>query len=273
MKHHPGVPQAGIGGQADIDPQVGGVGSQSGGASWRGDYHLHSSFSPDSNNTPEQIVERAIAHRLDCIAVTDHNTIAGALEVQRQAPFRVIVGCEVTSRDGHILGLFLHENLMPGRDAQSTVAQIHAQGGIAIAPHPFSRLCGRSLGRALEQNPHLFDAVEVFNSNSFITADNRRALEFARRHGIRAITGSDAHRPRGIGRNIVTMPPFGAPAQFLAALDHAHFDARYHTLPYFAAMALVDLTWRWRMRWDPEFDLKIPPPAPPLRSPLSADEC
>lgn len=180
--------------------------------SWEGlaDLHVHTNFS-DGSDSPGEVVEYALRHtRLDIIAVTDHDRIEGALlaaeHVLPGSRLAVVVGEEVSSRDGHILGLFLHEWVRPGMTAADTVAAIHAQGGIAIAAHPFWR-AGRQRGRPpfgvgsalLSEVP--FDAVETVNGGptpAMWTA-NRVASAFARQLGAAAVGGSDAHIKQALG--------------------------------------------------------------------------
>ena len=105
----------------------------------KADFHMHTHFSPDSETPPEKLVARCVEVGLSCIAVTDHNTIEGALEVERIAPFMVIVGEEVASSDGEITGLFLKEPVPKGLSPQETARRIKDQGGLVSLPHPFDR--------------------------------------------------------------------------------------------------------------------------------------
>ena len=106
----------------------------------RVDLHNHTHYSPDSILTPKQFVREARRRRLDVVAVTDHNTIRGALAVRELADFPVIIGEEVRSEDGEILGLFLSEEIPKGLSAGDTIARIKDQGGIVGVPHPFDSL-------------------------------------------------------------------------------------------------------------------------------------
>jgi predicted metal-dependent phosphoesterase TrpH len=161
------------------------------------DPHIHTTFS-DGRHTPQQVVETASRlPGLDVIAITDHDCMEGALEAQRYvdatgAQLQVILGEEVSSRDGHIVGLFLQERVPPAMRAEDTVSAIHAQGGLAIAVHPF-RLPGREgvaeLAAALP-----FDAVEILNGAP--TPRSRSANRRVARLDIRGkpvTAGSDAH--------------------------------------------------------------------------------
>src|SRR5207237_1568754 len=109
----------------------------------RADLHMHTTFS-DGWPSPTELVDHVSRRTdLDVIAVTDHDTIEGALRAADRAGSRrrlqVIVGEEVSSRDGHILALFLERRIRPGMSAAATVNAIHEQGGLAVAAHPFSR--------------------------------------------------------------------------------------------------------------------------------------
>ncbi|HVD01710.1 MAG TPA: CehA/McbA family metallohydrolase [Candidatus Dormibacteraeota bacterium] len=176
------------------------------------DLHLHTSFS-DGWPSPEEVVDHVTAAtNLDVIAVTDHDTIEGALRAAeysaRTAGVPVIVGEEVSSRQGHILGLFLERRVRPGLSAAETVDEIHRQGGIAIAAHPFwrtERMAERFRGAvhglgwlAAELD---FDAVEVENSTPGLGLANLLARRLAEGSGQAAVGGSDAHIIHAIGKS------------------------------------------------------------------------
>jgi predicted metal-dependent phosphoesterase TrpH len=177
----------------------------------RADLHIHTRKS-DGRPTVREVLEHVSQHaRLDVIAITDHDTIAGALEaakLAREYTVEVIVGEEISSREGHILGLFLHEAVRPGLNAMDTVRAIHEQGGIAIAAHPFIRAhaqipsvgrCRLGVGAALRRVP--FDGVEVINSFPSLAWANMRAQRFNSRYARSAeIGGSDAHVVEAIGK-------------------------------------------------------------------------
>lgn len=174
----------------------------------KADLHIHSIHSDGTGSIPE-IMEYVQNHTdLDVIAITDHNTLEGALyaaELAELYDFEVIVGEEVTSEDGHIIGLFLDHPIRPGMSSRDTVAAIEAQGGIAIVAHPFSNqgvfgFFGRNLF-ADAVNDWAFHALEVYNSLPFLVAANRLAAKvFAGGHGIAATGGSDAHYVQAIGK-------------------------------------------------------------------------
>ena len=194
----------------------------------RVDLHMHTHFSPDSEMSPEALVKRCLKIGLDCIAVTDHNTIEGAKEVKRIAPFTVIVGEEVGSSDGEITGLFLEEAVPRGLSPLETVKLIKEQGGLVSIPHPYDRFRSSVITpRGIEEVLPYADIVEIFNSRNSLDADNRKAVELAEEHGLLTSGVSDAHTPMELGRTYVDMPDFdGTPEDFKRALAQGTIVAR-----------------------------------------------
>ena len=197
------------------------------------DLHLHTQYSPDSVMSIENLVDRCIEVGLNCIAVTDHNTIEGALEVQRVAPFMVIIGEEIQSTAGEITGLFLKEEIPKGLEPVDTAKRIKEQGGLVSLPHPFDRFRGEVISpQALEEVLPYTDIVEVFNSRNNLEADDRKAYEFAEEHGLVASGVSDAHTSLELGRTYVEIPEFdGTPAGLKNALARGRIIAR-RTSPF-----------------------------------------
>ncbi len=185
----------------------------------RADLHSHTHFSRDGIATPERFVRRAAARGLDCVAVSDHNNLTGALEVAKIAPFRVILSEEIKSTEGEIIGWFLREPVPKGLTPEDTVRAIRDQGGLVCVPHPFDRLRRSPLKTAaLLRILHEVDAVEAFNARTTFRADNARSAAFARDHGKIASAGSDAHWHPELGSTYVEMPDFAGPGDFLDAL-------------------------------------------------------
>jgi hypothetical protein len=179
------------------------------------DIHIHTTAS-DGLASPREVLEWVCSRTdLSVIAITDHNTVAGALEAAEMAseyPVEVIVGQEVDSDDGHVIGLWAPERIPPGLSPAETVARIHSQGGIAIAAHPFAprwwarhglRRGDREVYDAVD-----FDAFEVSNSTPLLFHANWRARRYMAAHRERlAITGgSDAHILAAIGASLTMFP-------------------------------------------------------------------
>lgn len=180
----------------------------------RADLHMHTTFS-DGWPEPGELVDYARVTGLDVIAVTDHDTIEGALRARDHAASRtklqVIVGEEVSSRDGHIVGLFLERRIGPGMSATATVNAIHEQGGLAIAVHPFWRTQRRTrsgpvhgVGWLAAELP--FDAIEVENATPGFYFFNQLARRFNIGLGCAEVGGSDAHILDAVGRAFTAFP-------------------------------------------------------------------
>jgi predicted metal-dependent phosphoesterase TrpH len=182
------------------------------------DLHVHTCFS-DGWPTPTEVVEHALLEtELDVVAITDHDTIEGALRAQDHAArvdarVHVIVGEEVSTREGHVIGLFLEREVKPGLSAAATVDEIRCQGGLAIAAHPFwrtdrvaRRLRGPVHGVGWLAAEIDFDAIEVENSTPGLGVANFLARRLAEATGRTAVGGSDAHILDAIGRAATTFP-------------------------------------------------------------------
>jgi hypothetical protein len=182
--------------------------------------HTHCEASRDSR-TPVAVQARRIRETgLDVVCATDHDTIDGALRLRELADgYRIVVGEEISSSDGDLIGLFLEQAVPAGLTGEETIARIRAQGGLAGVPHPFSHNRRHRIRRAaLERLWRQVDFIETFNAREAFASDNRRAQAFAAEHGIPATVGSDAHTPWELGRVHLEMDDFADPAGFLAAL-------------------------------------------------------
>lgn len=168
------------------------------------DLHTHTNFSPKCGfMKPEQLVRTAISRGLDGIAVTDHDTIAGAVESKKfeTLDFKVIVGCELMTNKGEIIGLFLDKEI-ESRDAFEAIGEIHEQGGLVIVPHPFDELRS-SRFKGIESIVHLVDGIEVFNSRCLKSISNETANDFVTQqqsaYDLFKVSGSDAHFVNEVG--------------------------------------------------------------------------
>jgi predicted metal-dependent phosphoesterase TrpH len=194
---------------------------------------MHTTFS-DGWPGPQELVDYARAIGLDVIAVTDHDTIEGALRAREHAAGRakphVIIGEEVSSRDGHIVALFIERRVRPGMSAAATVHAIHDQGGLAVAVHPFWRTQRRTRGGPVHGVGWLaaeldFDAVEVENATPGFYVFNRLARRLNMGLGSAELGGSDAHILDAVGRAYTEFPG-KTPKALRAAIESATTMAR-----------------------------------------------
>jgi predicted metal-dependent phosphoesterase TrpH len=177
------------------------------------DLHTHSSASFDSLASPRKMMEKAATQGLTHLAITDHERIDAAKAAAEDAPdgLQVIIGEEVRSRDGDLIGLFLEEAVEPGLSAADTAAAIHAQGGLVGLPHPFDSYRSSGGSKAsdaderLEELAGIVDYVEAYNARAYRDA-NPLAGAFADRHDLPGVASSDAHSvvELGIATTVLT---------------------------------------------------------------------
>jgi len=191
------------------------------------DMHVHTCYSKDATLSLETIMETCRRRGLDGVAITDHNTIAGALALKEIAPFLVIVGEEIDTTRGEILGLFLKEEIPRGLTPEEAMARIREQGGLVGVPHPLDRLRRSAMGQVkLLDFLDELDFLEGFNSRVTLPSDNRKAQRLAQARGLPITAGSDAHVAYEIGRAYVEMPNFDGRDDFLEALKEAQIFGR-----------------------------------------------
>ena len=165
------------------------------------DLHIHSAASPDGRMTLREIADRCRAKGLNGCAVCDHDLVLQ--EAFSDPDFLLIPGTEVSTQFGHLLGLFVSEEIGT-KDFYEAVDRIHAQGGIAVLAHPFEH---HSDPARIEPIVPLLDGMEVQNSRAErkISAANTLAASFAVKHHLRRFAGSDAHVPQEVGNSYVTV--------------------------------------------------------------------
>ena len=162
----------------------------------KADLHVHSMYSCDSIVTPEKLVFYARKRGLTAVAITDHDQVEGARRIARETSFLIIPGTEVSSSDGHVVGLCVREAIPKGLSADETVDLIHKAGGIAVACHPYALFKG-SVGKYVTRN---FDAVETINASSFPFKTATKSADLLANHfNLPKVAGTDAHIPQSIG--------------------------------------------------------------------------
>ena len=187
------------------------------------DLHVHTSYSPCSNLSLRTIEKVALKRGLDGIAITDHNTIEGALELKsRVSHLLVIVAEEIKTREGEIIGYFLTDTIPPALSVRETIQEIKRQGGLVSIPHPFDTLRTSRLGRAaLEEIISEVDMIEIFNSRDLLQQIDSEFIEEFKKKGVVPVVGSDAHQRWEIGKSYMIMEEFNSPQAFLANLRTA----------------------------------------------------
>jgi len=181
------------------------------------DLHLHTHYSPDSWLSLKSLVRSVVRKKIDGVAVTDHDTLRGALKLREMAPpFKVIIGEEVSSSDGDIIGLFLNKTIPAGLSAEATIEKIKAQGGLVAIPHPFDRVrsCRLKL-KKLQALADQIDMIEVFNGRTLWPQAAQKAQRFAKQRQLPQVAGSDAHSQFELAKAYTIIEDFQGPLDFL----------------------------------------------------------
>jgi hypothetical protein len=193
----------------------------------KADFHIHTKYSMDCRNELEDIVKRCQKLGLNCIAIADHDAVEGGLELQKIAPFKVIVAEEVQTYNGEVMGMFLKKRIASGIPLQQAIAAIKEQGGLVNIPHPFDPMRGLRLNAdEFNKLASQIDLIEVFNARVPTTQTNTKAVNFAKEHNLPGTAGSDSHSILELGSVAVTMNDFNTPAEFLAALRTATIEGK-----------------------------------------------
>jgi predicted metal-dependent phosphoesterase TrpH len=182
----------------------------------KADLHIHTTHSDGLANVAAILAHVAATKDLRVIAITDHDTIAGARQAVRLARsfgVEVVLGEEVSTVEGHLLALFIETHLPAGRPAAETIAAVHAQGGLCIPAHPLDRLVpamglaglgARCAGPRAGEWP--VDGIEVFNAATLWPTGNRQSARLCAALGLAACGGSDSHSLATVGRGYTWFP-------------------------------------------------------------------
>jgi len=220
------------------------------------DFHIHTRFSRDSILPEERFIKLAIERGLTHVAITNHNNVEGAIavrdkvaELNLQDQLTVILGEEVSTADGEVVGLFLSKTIPRGLSAKETADEIHRQGGLVSIPHPFDPFRGSHIKAGPLRNLAelgKIDMVEIFNCRVALQRHNLEAAEFARRYDIPGIAASDAHSSFEIAMAFNALPPFDTADELKAGL----LDNDWHAS---RSSVFIHATTRWAV-WKNLFD-------------------
>jgi len=204
------------------------------------DLHTHTSASHDCQVPPALLLEHAASEGLGAVAITDHNTFAGAaeaVELARDGDLVVIPGEEIkTDGQGEVIGLFLEREIPRGLSFDETVAAIKEQDGLVYLPHPFDRMHAIPDAATLHRHLGDIDVFEVYNARLLFEAYNDEALRFARKYNLTMGAGSDAHVLQGLGTGALRMRRFDDREEFLVTLRSAEVLRRPKSLLYLQSL-------------------------------------
>lgn len=211
------------------------------------DFHTHTCYSHDSLTTPAKLIETARRKGIDRVAVTDHNTIEGALIAADMDPELVIVGEEILTTEGEILALYVKDEITPGLPPMDVIQRLREQKAFISISHPFdpSRKGSWRVDALIKIAPYI-DAIETFNARVLFPWYNWRCDRFAQEQGLLSTHGSDAHAAFEIGRGSLWVPFFEDSASLKANLAKSISPRLIFSLPW------VHLTSRyavWVKHW------------------------
>lgn len=165
----------------------------------RVDFHTHSTASPDGGITAQQYQQILADGVLDCIAITDHNTIDLAVRLNAELGDKIIIGEEIDTKQGEIIGLFLRQAVPAGMELSEAIAAIKAQGGLVYVPHPFETIRKGIQKQDLDDSVNQLDIIEVYNGRAVAQNKGPQATVWARLRQIPGVASSDAHGLKGVG--------------------------------------------------------------------------
>jgi predicted metal-dependent phosphoesterase TrpH len=173
------------------------------------DLHTHSVASVDGGIKPKHYIQAIEDGVLDCIAITDHNTAELALELHKNLGESIIVGEEIMTGQGELIGLFLTETIKPHQSALATVRAIKEQGGLVYLPHPFETVRKGMSATDLQRIADFIDIVEVHNARAVFQNKGPEAVTWTTLNHKARAASSDAHGRKALGHTytiIESMP-------------------------------------------------------------------
>lgn len=194
----------------------------------KADFHIHTIFSHDCNSKLEDIVSHCINIGVNCVAITDHGTIRGAVNLSKIAPFKVIIGEEILTEEGEIIGLFLTEEVPSHLPLKKTINLIKSQNGMICVPHPMDYLRKSSIGKnTLMKILEEVDIIEIFNSRSLWPWNNLITKKIALSNNKLCSVGSDAHTLQEIGNATLILNDFNSKEEFVNSLRNSIVEVSY----------------------------------------------
>jgi hypothetical protein len=184
------------------------------------DLHTHSTASPDGGISAAQYQHALESGLLDCVAVTDHNRIDLALQLHEQLGERIIVGEEIMSTEGEIIGLYMTKAIEQGLTPLETIRRIKVQGGLVYIPHPFETVRKGLHPAVLEEIADSIDIIEICNGRALLQNRSDQTVVWARLNHKLGAASSDAHGTKGLGKTYMTISALPARENLLQILQH-----------------------------------------------------
>lgn len=194
------------------------------------DLHTHSTASPDGGISRAQYKQLMHDGTVDYMAVTDHNQIKFAQLLHQEFGNRIIVGEEIMTTVGEIIGLYLEACIPAGLSPLETVKRIKEQGGIVYIPHPFETVRKGLHPEVLEELVDYIDVIEVYNGRAWLQQRSAQTVVWARLNNKIGAASSDAHGIKGVGRTYTLIGAEPSTTTLLSLLDNGTPHAGKPTL-------------------------------------------
>ncbi len=196
--------------------------------------HCHTKYSKDSMLPFSLLYFKCRLHHIDWIAITEHNNILGALEFKRYCEKRkksinVIIGEEIMTSQGEIIGLFLNEEIKNGLSCNETIDLIKKQNGIIYVPHPYDEKRSKTVleEECIKNNTYRIDCIECYNGRNISEFYGFKQNDIADKYGLKKVIGSDAHTIWEIGRNYMVVDCIpDSPEHFKKAIENPYFHKK-----------------------------------------------
>jgi len=218
------------------------------------DFHTHTIFSKDCLTQPKKLIAACQRKQIDRVIITDHNTIAGAIQAKELDPERVIIGEEIMSIQGEFLAAFVTEEIPAGLPPMVVIQRLRQQGAFISISHPFDK---HRKGHWQPKDliailPHI-DAIETFNARCMLPRYNFKAQNFAQEHQLLGTYGSDAHTALELGRGALLLPEFKDADSLREALKNAVVP------PVILSTPLIHLASRYAVLYKQFKKIEYPP--------------
>lgn len=193
--------------------------------------HIHTRYSKDSMLSLNLLYIICRIKKVSCIAITDHNTIKGAVKFKEKfhdKGIKVIIGEEIMTTEGEIAGLFLKNEIKRNMSPDDTINEIIRQGGLVYIPHPYDKKRNKTVLRleSIERNREKITFIECHNGRNISEDYSLKQNEIAERLNLTKVIGSDAHTMIELGRNYMIVPEFNDRDTFINAVKNAVFNKK-----------------------------------------------
>jgi len=194
---------------------------------WKVELHCHTAASGDSLVKVRDLIQTARSRGVDRLAITDHNTIRGAMAAKTIDPELIIIGEEILTTRGELLAFFIQEEIPKGLTPSEAIERLRKQNAFISVSHPFDHMRhGWALADLQEITPYI-DAIEIFNARSLSPSINQAAKDYAKENKLLGTVGSDAHLLMEVGKATQLLPFFSDSETLKTALSSSKSIENY----------------------------------------------